>query len=81
MQDQFEISMVSELNYFLRLQIKQTHEGICLSQMKYVRDLIKWFGMDNIKPTNTSMCTTTKLDKGESSKSIDTKLYRGIYDR
>lgn len=40
-QDEFEMSMVGKLNYFLRLQIKQIHDKIFLSQTKYTRKLIK----------------------------------------
>ncbi len=36
MQDEFEISMMTELNFFLGLQIKQTKGGIFLNQSKYI---------------------------------------------
>jgi hypothetical protein len=38
--------MIGELNYFLRLQVKQTFEGIFISQSKYAKDLVKRFGLD-----------------------------------
>ena len=78
MQGEFEISMMGELNYFLGLQIKQTSEGIYVNQAKYTRDLLKRFKMDDAKPMKTPMSPTTKLDKDESGKSVDTKLYRGM---
>jgi len=43
---EFEMSMIGELNYFLGLQVKQTTEGIFISQSKYAKDLVKRFGLD-----------------------------------
>jgi hypothetical protein len=46
MKQELEMSMIGELNYFLGLQVKQTAEGIFISQSKYARDLVKHFGLD-----------------------------------
>mgnify|MGYP003702760341 CR=1 FL=1 len=46
MQGEFEMSMIGELTYFLVLQIKQTQDGIHLSQAKYIKDFFKRFEMD-----------------------------------
>ena len=35
MQDEFQMSMMGELNFFLGLQIKQSSEGIFINQAKY----------------------------------------------
>jgi hypothetical protein len=45
MKQEFEMSMIGELNYFLGLQVKQNAEGIFISQSKYARDLVKRFGL------------------------------------
>ena len=39
MSQEFEMSMMGELKYFLGLQIKQNEEGIFINQAKYVKDL------------------------------------------
>jgi hypothetical protein len=46
MKQEFEMSMIGELNYFLGLQVKQTVEAIFISQSKYAKDLVKRFGLD-----------------------------------
>ena len=43
MLEKFEMSMMSELKFFLSLQIKQTQEGTFISQTKYTKDLFKKF--------------------------------------
>ena len=47
MSQEFEMSMMGELKYFLGLQIKQNEEGIFINQAKYVKDLLKIFGYEN----------------------------------
>ncbi|KAH9762966.1 hypothetical protein KPL70_001008 [Citrus sinensis] len=76
----FEMSMMGELKYFLGLQIKQNEEGIFINQAKYVKDLLKRFGIDDSKTKNTPMSTTTKLDKDEKGKEVDIKMYRGMIE-
>ena len=41
MQNEFEMSMMGELNNFLGLQIKQRSDGIFISQVNYTKELIK----------------------------------------
>ena len=68
---------MGELSYFLRLQVKQTEDGICISQEKYTRDLLKKFGMLDSSAATTPMAKTTKLDK-DTGASVDITNYRGM---
>ena len=54
MKTEFETSMVGELTFFLRLQIRQLKDGIFLSQYKYVRKLFNKFGLESTKHSKTS---------------------------
>ena len=65
MQGEFEMSMMEELAFFLGLQVRQTKESTFINQTKYVKDLLKRFGMDNSKTYSTPMSTSTRLDKDE----------------
>ena len=78
MKNEFEMSMMGELNFFLGLQIRQTSNGIFVSQSKYVNDLLKKFDLKNIKPIGTPMNPSIKIDKDENGKSIDMTMYRGM---
>ncbi|KAH9743236.1 hypothetical protein KPL70_003240 [Citrus sinensis] len=78
MSQEFEMSMMGELKYFLGLQIKQNEEGIFINQAKYVKYLLKRFGYDNGTAKSTPMSTTIKLDKDEKGKEVDIKTYRGM---
>ncbi|GKA80623.1 retrovirus-related pol polyprotein from transposon TNT 1-94 [Tanacetum coccineum] len=59
--DEFEISMMGELNFFLGLQIKQLENGIFFNQSKYVEEMLKKFGLEDSKPIKTLMSSKTKL--------------------
>ena len=74
----FEMSMIGELSFFLGLQIKQLKKGTFVCQSKYVKDLLKKFGMENAKPIKTSMATNGHLDLDEGGNPVDLKLYRSM---
>jgi len=63
MKKEFEMSMIGELNYFLGLQIKQKSDEIFINQAKYIRELIKKFGLEDARISKTPMATIIKLDK------------------
>ena len=56
------MSMMSELNYFLGLQVHQSPKGIFISQEKYIKKLLKRYSMENASTTKTPMSTSYKLD-------------------
>ena len=64
-QCEFEMSMIGELKFFLGLQVKQIREDTFINQAKYVKDLLKRFGLESSKSYSTPMSTSTKLDKDE----------------
>ncbi|KAK8663836.1 hypothetical protein V6N13_083641 [Hibiscus sabdariffa] len=78
MQGEFEMSMMGELSFFLGLQIKQRKDVIFINQAKYIKEKLKKFGMENVKPQATPMSSSTKLDKDEEGKCVDSKLYRSM---
>ncbi|KAL0549314.1 hypothetical protein IC582_013795 [Cucumis melo] len=57
MQSEFEMSMVGELSCFLELQIKQKNDVIFISQEKYVRNMVKKFGLEQARNKWTPAAT------------------------
>ncbi|KAK8624782.1 hypothetical protein V6N13_089668 [Hibiscus sabdariffa] len=74
-QGEFEMSMMGELSFFLGLQIKQRKDDIFINQAKYIKEKLKKFGFENVKPQATPMSSSIKLDKDEEGKCVDSKLY------
>ncbi|GKC77933.1 retrovirus-related pol polyprotein from transposon TNT 1-94 [Tanacetum coccineum] len=71
MHDEFEMSMMGKLNFFLGLQIKQFEDGIFFNQSKYVKEMLKKFSLENAKPIKTPMSSKTKLTRDEEGEPID----------
>ncbi|GKB83615.1 retrovirus-related pol polyprotein from transposon TNT 1-94, partial [Tanacetum coccineum] len=76
--DQFEMSMMGELNFFLGLQIKQMEDKIFFNQSKYIKEMLKKFRLEDSKPTKTLMSTEIKLTKDDEADSVDSSKYQGM---
>jgi hypothetical protein len=70
--------MMGELQFFLRLQIKQVKEGTFVHQAKYTKGILNKFKMDDSKPLSTPMSTTTVLYADEDGETVDQKEYRSM---
>ena len=46
MKKEFEMSMFGEINFFIGLQVYQMKYGIYITQYKYVKEILKTFGME-----------------------------------
>jgi hypothetical protein len=75
-----EMSMMGELQFFLRLQIKQAKEGTFVHQAKYMKVIFKKFKMDDSEPLSTPMSMTTALDTDEDGGPVDQKEYQSMID-
>jgi hypothetical protein len=62
MANEFEMSMIGELSYLLSLQIKQLKNGTFVCQGKYIKDMLKKFGIIDSKTISTPMGTNGNLD-------------------
>jgi hypothetical protein len=78
MSSEFEMSLMGELQFFLRLQIKQSKEGTFVHQAKYTEDIVQKFKMEDSKATAMPMSTTTALDADEEGEHVDQKEYRSM---
>ncbi|GJS61418.1 retrovirus-related pol polyprotein from transposon TNT 1-94 [Tanacetum coccineum] len=78
MHDEYEMSMMGELNFFLELHIKQMEDDIFFNQSKYIKEMLKKFCLEDSKPMKTPMSLDTKLTKDEECESVDSTKYRGM---
>jgi hypothetical protein len=75
MSKEFKMFMMGELQFFLELQIKQAKDGTFVHQVKYIKDILKKFKMDDWKPLPTLMSMTTLLDADKNEELMDQKEY------
>jgi hypothetical protein len=78
--NEFEMSLLGELSFFLGLHICQSNQGIFISQTKYFREMLNRFEMGDCKPVITPMQTNCKLRKDDDSKYTDQRKYRSMID-
>ena len=78
MQKEFEMSLLGELTYFLGLQIQQKEGGIFLSQTKYLKQILKKYGMEDAKPVCTPMVTGCSLSANDESTAVHQPTYRSM---
>ena len=69
---------MGKLNFFLGLQIKKTSNGTITHQQKYVKELLKRFGMESAKPIDTPISPSTRLVVDDRSPLVGEKSYRGM---
>ena len=52
-----------------------------VSQGKYIKDMLKKFGMDDAKAISTPMGTSESLDSDAGGNMVDQKMYRSMIGR
>nr|GEW96851.1 uncharacterized mitochondrial protein AtMg00810-like [Tanacetum cinerariifolium] len=50
--------------------------GIFFNQSKYIKEMLKKFGLEDSKPTKTLMSTEIKLTKDDEADSVDSSKYQ-----
>ncbi|GKA46050.1 retrovirus-related pol polyprotein from transposon TNT 1-94 [Tanacetum coccineum] len=75
MKNNFEMSMMGELKFFLGLQVHQSPCGIFISQSQYAIELLKKHGMDECVSMITPMATE-RLDADLQGTPTDQTTYR-----
>jgi len=78
MQDEFEMSMIGELKFFLGIRINQCKDGVYVHQTKFTKELLKKFKLKDCKVMNTLVYPTCTLSKEDTGSNVDQKLYRGM---
>eukprot|EP00253_Pinus_taeda_P007737 PITA_07737 len=78
MQKEFEMSLLGELTYFLGLQIQQNEGGMFLSQTKYLKQILKKYGMEDAKPVCTPMVTGCSLSANDELAVVHQPTYKSM---
>ncbi|GJZ85802.1 retrovirus-related pol polyprotein from transposon TNT 1-94 [Tanacetum coccineum] len=75
MKNNFEMSMMGKLKFFLGLQVHQSPRGIFISQLQYAIELLKKHGLDECVSMSTPM-ETERLDADVQGTPTDQTIYR-----
>ncbi|GJS51417.1 ribonuclease H-like domain-containing protein [Tanacetum coccineum] len=78
MHEQFQMSSIGELTFFLGLQVEQKKDGLFISQDKYVGEILNKFGFIEVKTASTPIETQKPLLKDENGEEVDVYMYRSM---
>ena len=79
--DKFKLKDLSDLKYFLGLEVAISEKGIVLCQRKYTLEVLNDAGMLGCKSTKTPMEQSLKLSKLEGEELKDPSSYRRLIGR
>ena len=78
---EFEMKDLSELKYFLGIEVSRSKKGIFLSQRKYVLDLLNVTGMTTYSPASTPMEENLKLCMHSNQVPANKEHYQRLVGR
>jgi hypothetical protein len=76
--EQFQMSDLGPVSYFLGIEVLHSTKGYYLSQAKYIQDLISRLGITDTKTTATPMETHLQLRPTDGTPLVDPTRYRHI---
>ena len=78
MKEEFQMTDMGLLRYFLGIEVEQNQNGIFISQAQYVNEVLERFNMQESKATITPTVMGLKLSKEDNIKDFDPSLYKSI---
>jgi hypothetical protein len=78
MENEFQMSMMGELTFFLDIQVKQMKQDTFVHQVNYMKDLMKKFNRSELKPVSISMSTATSLGPDKDGEVVDQMEYMSL---
>ncbi|PKI36229.1 hypothetical protein CRG98_043381 [Punica granatum] len=60
------------------MEIHQRDHGVFVCQRKYLKEILKRFGMEECRSASTPMNLKEKLQKGDGAEAIDATAYRSL---
>jgi hypothetical protein len=78
MKDQFQMSDLGLLSYYLRIEVKQGVDGISLCQSAYTGKLLERCGMGSCNPCASPMESHLKLSRMSTADAVDATEYQSL---
>eukprot|EP00253_Pinus_taeda_P008999 PITA_08999 len=78
MKEEFEMTDMGLLRYFLGIEVDQNENRIFILQAKYVNEVLGRFNMQECKAAVTPTVMRLKLSKEDNNKDFDPSLYKSI---
>jgi hypothetical protein len=76
MKDEFEMTDLGLMRYFMGIEVHQSKTSIFISQSKYAHEILKRFNMVNSKVAPTPVIIGLKLSKEDKGSKVDSTLFK-----
>lgn len=76
MKQEFEMSDLGKMKYFLGVEVVQSNAGIFINQRKYANEVLERFNMKNCNPVRTPIIPGFKLVKDDTGTGVDATTYK-----
>ncbi|KHN27716.1 Putative mitochondrial protein, partial [Glycine soja] len=78
MSREFDMTDMGLMSYYLGMEVKQTENGIFVSQERYTKEVLKKFNMLDCNPMNTPMEGGLKLSKFDEGEKVDSTIFKSL---
>nr|GEY38372.1 hypothetical protein [Tanacetum cinerariifolium] len=78
MNEEFQMSAMGEVTFFLGLQVQQRLDGIFINQDKYVQEILNKFDFGSVRTTTTPYEAPKPKSNNEFNSPLNVHLYRSM---
>ncbi|KAK2989710.1 hypothetical protein RJ640_030203 [Escallonia rubra] len=78
MAQEFEMTDIGLMSYYLGIEVKQQDNGIFISQEGYAKEILKKFKMDDANPVSTPVECGVKLSKKDVGEKVDPTFFKSL---
>ena len=76
--NEFDMSDLGKMRYFLGIEVLQFGEGIFISQRKYAMEILERFGMERSNEVQNPITPGSKIFKDENGVDVDVTYYKQL---
>lgn len=76
MKEEFEMTELGNLSYFLGPKLLQTTDGMFLHQRRHINEVLKRFNMENCNNASIPVMANMKLTNQTDEKKVDATMYK-----
>ncbi|CAL1387753.1 unnamed protein product [Linum trigynum] len=78
MQEEFEMTDLGRMKYFLGVEVHQSKAGIFINQQKYVKEVLEKYGLSACNFVKNPSAPGTKLSKAGDGVQVDATEYKSL---
>lgn len=80
MTNEFEMTNIGQMSYFLVVEVKQSEDEIFMSQKKYAKQILNKFRMKDCKPASKPAEASMKLRVDSTKESVNLTLFKSLVE-